>query len=224
MNELRGEDCLGRKLLIIGEVNTGKTTRCRQMLAELCRQGLGGRTTVIDMAPHIPPALARQRGIVGAGGYLVPQPGSGILDLRAHLDPPRLSSKSETEALAKAERNAQVIATLLDQLVPEARDILLINDVTLYLQAESAEHLIERAAFARMNTLLVNGYSGERLGGGELTARERSETGILRRWFEKEGSVVTLTEVYPAPAGALSADLASTPGAGNSPNPLSRRR
>jgi len=203
LKDLRGEDYLGKKLLILGEVGTGKTTLCRQMLDYLCRQGLGTRTTVIDMAPHIPQVLARQRGIVGAGGYLVPPPGSGVLDLRAHLDPPRLSSKSEAEALGKAKRNAEIIATLLDQLVPEERDILLINDVTLYLQAGLATQLIERAAFARMNTLLVNGYAGQRLGGGELTAREKTETGVLRLWFENEGRVVTLTEVYPASPDAL---------------------
>ena len=153
MDELRGEDCFGKKLLILGDVNTGKTTLCRQVLADLCRKGMGKRTTVIDMAPHIPEVLARQRGIVGAGGNLLVPPGSGVLDLRAHLDPPRLSSKSQAEALSKAQRNAEIIETLFEKLVPEARDILLINDVTLYLQTESAEHLIERAAFARMNTM-----------------------------------------------------------------------
>ena len=203
MDELRDDDCFGKKLLILGDVNTGKTTLCRQLLAELCRQGLGERTTVIDMAPDIPEALARARGIVGAGGNLLVQPGSGILDLRAHLDPPRLSSKSEAEALSKAQRNAETIETLFGKLRPEARDILLINDVTLYLQAGMAEQLIERAAFARMNTLIVNGYWGERLGGGKLTEKEKAETEILRQWFEKNGGVTTQTRVYPSTPHSL---------------------
>ena len=190
-------------MLILGDVNTGKTTLCRQVLADLCRKGMGKRTTVIDMAPHIPEVLARQRGIVGAGGNLLVPPGSGVLDLRAHLDPPRLSSKSQAEALSKAQRNAEIIETLFEKLVPEARDILLINDVTLYLQTESAEHLIERAAFARMNTLVVNGYWGERLGGGKLTEKEKAETEKLRQWFTSEGNVAMQTHVYPSAPRSL---------------------
>lgn len=200
MDDLPGEDCFGKKLLIIGDVNTGKTTLCRQMLANLCRKGLGKRISVIDMAPNIPEALARQRGIAGVGGNLVPLSGSGVLDLRADLVPPRLTSNSEAEAESKAKRNAEIIETLFDE-IPEDRDILLINDVTLYLQAELANHLIKRASLPRMTTLIVNGYCGERLGGGELTRRERVETEMLRQWFKKEGSVVTLTYIYPsAPA------------------------
>jgi len=198
MNETLGEDCLGRKLLILGEVNTGKTTLCQRWLADLCRNGLGQRTTVIDMAPHIPEALARRRGIAGAGGNLLAPPASGVLDLRVHLEPPRLSSQSEAEALAKARGNAELIETLFARLVPEERDILFINDVTLYLQAALATQLIERAAFTRMNTLVVNGYRGERLGSGELSEREKAETEILRQWFDAEGSVVTLNRIYPS--------------------------
>lgn len=196
IDELRNEDCFGKKLLIIGDVNTGKTTLCRQLLADLCRRGLGGRTAIIDMAPDIPEALAQQRGIVGAGGYLLPPPGSGVLDLRAHLDPPRLSSTSAAEAQSKAEQNAKRIETLFEKRMPKARDILLINDVSLYLQAGSVTQLIRRAGFTRVHTLVVNSYQGERLGSGELTQREKAETELLRQWFEKEGRVVTLTHVY----------------------------
>jgi hypothetical protein len=196
MEVLCSEDCFGKKLLIVGDVNTGKTTLCRKLLADLCQKGLGERIAIIDMAPHIPAALARQRGIVGAGGNLRSPVGSEVLDLRVHLEPPRLSSRTEAEALSKAKRNAKLIEILLEKLVPEERDIVLINDVTLYLQAESAVNLIEHAAFARINTLVVNGYFGTRLGGGALTEREKTETESLWRWFEKNGSVVRLKHEY----------------------------
>ena len=65
-------DCLGKRLLVVGEVNTGKTTLCKRWLAELCQRGLGGRITLVDMAPTISHALALKRGIVGAGGELRP--------------------------------------------------------------------------------------------------------------------------------------------------------
>lgn len=196
METLVCEDCLDTRLLITGDVNTGKTTLCRQLLADLCDKGLDARTAVIDLAPDIPEALARQRGVIGAGGHLIPPPDSRVLDLRARLDPPRLSSSSEAEAQAKASINAGKIDALFAQLRQSARDIVLINDATLYLQAETTGHLIERANFRHLRTLVVNAYWGSRLGAGALSSHEKAETGHLRNWFEREGRVVTLSRVY----------------------------
>ena len=170
--------CLGKKILVIGDVNTGKTTLCKRWLTELCQQGLGARIALLDLAPTISRELALQRGIVGAGGELRAPAGSEVLDLRATLEPPRLSSSSEGEALEKAERNAQLIETLSCQLEPQ-RDILFINDVTLFLQARSAASLIKSARFDRRTTLVINGYRGERLGGGALTRHETAEMSEL---------------------------------------------
>jgi len=187
--------CLGKKILVIGDVNTGKTTLCKRWLTELCQQGLGARIALLDLAPTISRELALQRGIVGAGGELRAPAGSEVLDLRATLEPPRLSSSSEGEALEKAERNAQLIETLSCQLEPQ-RDILFINDVTLFLQARSAASLIESAGFDRRTTLVINGYRGERLGGGALTRHETAEMSELEKAFAERGEVVRLTHRY----------------------------
>ena len=195
MTTLPGGECLGKRILVTGDVNTGKTTLCQRWLNELCQQGLGTRIALIDMAPTIPPELALKRGIVGAGGELRAPAGSQVLDLRAHLEPPRLSSSTESEALEKAERNAQLIEALISRLEP-VRDILFINDVTLFLQARSAASLIEAVGFDRRTTLVVNGYRGERLGGGALTRHETAEMGELEKAFANPGKVVTLTHRY----------------------------
>ena len=187
--------CLGKKILVIGDVNTGKTTLCKRWLTELCQQGLGARIALLDLAPTISRELALQRGIVGAGGELRAPAGSEVLDLRATLEPPRLSSSSEGEALEKAVRNAQLIETLSCQLEPQ-RDILFINDVTLFLQARSAASLIKSARFDRRTTLVINGYRGERLGGGALTRHETAEMSELEKAFAERGEVVRLTHRY----------------------------
>ena len=147
------------------------------------------------MAPTISHELALKRGIVGAGGELRAPEGSQVLDLRAHLEPPRLSSSSESEALEKAAHNAQLIEALIGRLEPR-RDILFINDVTLFLQARSAASLIESAGFDRRTTLVVNGYRGERLGGGALTRHETAEMSELEKAFAERGEVVRLTHRY----------------------------
>ena len=196
-----GTECLGRRILVIGDVNTGKTTLCKRWLNELCLQSLGARIALLDLAPTISPELALKRGIVGVGGELRAPEGSGVLDLRAHLEPPRLSSSSESEALEKAAHNAQLIETLISRLEPQ-RDILFINDVTLFLQARSAASLIESAGFDRRTTLVVNGYRGERLGGGALTRHETGEMSELEKAFAERGEVVRLTHRYNSAPGS----------------------
>jgi hypothetical protein len=195
-NELQNEDCLGKHLLVVGDVNTGKTTLCRQWLIRLCQQGWGERTVLIDMAPHIPMALARARGIVGVGGNLVPPHASGVLELRTNLEAPRLSSTSQAQAMEKAQRNVAAIDVLLAQLPSDGRDILFINDVSLYLQAGFASELLKRISKAGLTTLVVNGYWGDRLGGGELTLREAAEMRLLRQSFAQAGKVLELTHCY----------------------------
>ena len=197
-----GTECLGKRILVIGDVNTGKTTLCKRWLNELCQQGLGAQIALLDLAPTISPELALKRGIVGVGGELRAPEGSGVLDLRAHLEPPRLSSSSESEALEKAERNAQLIEALISQLEP-ARDILFINDVTLFLQARSAASLIESAGFDRRTTLVINGYRGERLGDGALTRHETAEMSELEMAFAKRGEVVRLMHRYDSRPGSI---------------------
>ena len=183
-------DCIGRKLLILGDVNTGKTTLARALLEDLCHRGLGPRIAVADFAPRIPAALARAKGLAGVGGDLRPPTGAGVRYLADHLDPPRLSSATDTEAAAKARANLHVIERLLQEFDAEPRDILFVNDVTLYLQAGTADGLIAR--LARADTVVANGYRGERLGAGELTRRERAETDRLAAWFATVGEVVEL--------------------------------
>jgi hypothetical protein len=190
------EDYLGRKTLILGDVNTGKTTLTRGVLDALLRRpGLDGRIVILDLAPDIPEALAREKGLSGVGGKLLPPPRPDILYLGGHLAPPRLSSKTDAEAMAKARRNRQVIDGLFREREVQSRDILLVNDVSIYLQAGTADDLtrwLDRAA-----TVVANGYWGHRLGGGALTGRERAETANLKRYFEQKGSILVLEPQEP---------------------------
>jgi hypothetical protein len=189
MPEIHIEDYLSRKTLILGDVNTGKTTLTRAVLeAMLCRRDLGGRIAIVDMAPEIPEKLANERGLPGVGGKLMPPEGRDILYLGGRFEPPRLSSRTEAEALQKALSNQRRIEGLFDRIDIQSRDILLVNDVSIYLQAGTAENLtrwLDRAA-----TVIANGYWGKRLGGGTLSKRERTETAKLKIYFEQKGRVL----------------------------------
>lgn len=188
---MAAEKYLGKKTLILGEVNSGKTTLTkRAMDALLCRQDLGARIAIVDMAPEIPEELARAKGLPAVGGKLMPPPGCDVLYLGGHFEPPRLGSKTEEEALRKAEENRRIIEGLFGRLHFRLRDILFVNDISIYLQAGTAESMtrwLDQAA-----TVIANGYWGQRLGEGTLTERERTETAKLRRYFERNGSVLIL--------------------------------
>jgi hypothetical protein len=195
MNEASApREYLGGKLLIVGDVNTGKTTLARIILEDFCARGLGARIAVLDLAPTISPALAAQRELRGVGGHLDAPPDCGALTIREQLEPPRLSSSSEAQALAKAADNQRLIDAAWPRLDGGGRDILFVNDISMYLQAGSADELIARLTPA--DTVIANGYFGQRLGGGELSRHERAQMERLRAWFERAGTVVSLTKKY----------------------------
>ena len=190
MPEIHPEDYLGRYTLILGDVNTGKTTLTRMVLEALCRRDLGGRIAIVDMAPKVPETLAKEKGLSGVGGKLTPPEGHGILYLGGRYEPPRLSSKTEEEAMEKARQNQRIGEGLFRKLEGQSRDILFVNDVSIYLQAGTTESLtryLDQAA-----TVVANGYWGQGLGGGALTRRERIEMVKLKSYFEQKGRVLIL--------------------------------
>jgi hypothetical protein len=164
---------VGKRILITGEVNTGKTILTRVILDELCGLNLSPRIAIVDMAPEIPEEIALQRGLKGVGGKLLTEGLDNILYLAAALKPPRLSSKSAEEALAVAAGNRDKVNALFEAFGSSGRDILFINDVSMYVQAGRAEDLLAYTRSA--STIVANGYYGAKLGTGPLSMREAAE-------------------------------------------------
>ncbi|MBU2551765.1 MAG: ATP-binding protein [Proteobacteria bacterium] len=165
--------CLGRCTLIVGDVNTGKTTLARKLLDQACSELSGDRIAIVDLAPDIPPDIAARRGLSGVGGRLTPPTDRGVLYLNAPIEPPRLSSATEAEARAKAEANAVRIERLFLAFERSGRNVLFVNDLSMYVQAGSSREVIR--VFDRAATVVANGYFGEKLGSGGLSRRERRE-------------------------------------------------
>ena len=169
---MRPPDVLGRRILITGDVNTGKTTVTKVILDMLCTSRLSPRIAVVDMAPEIPEAVALERGVLGVGGKLL-SGDEDVLYLASPLRPPRLSARTEEEALLIAEENREKIEVMLEAFISSGRDILFVNDVSLYLHAGTTERLMRYMAAA--TTIVANGYYGEKLGPGIVSAREATE-------------------------------------------------
>ena len=56
-------DIVGKRILITGDVNTGKTTLERNIMNLLFDRSLSSRIAIIDMAPDIPEEIAAKRGL-----------------------------------------------------------------------------------------------------------------------------------------------------------------
>jgi hypothetical protein len=172
---------LGRRILITGDVNSGKTTLSRLMVEALCLDGFGPEIAIVDCAPEVPRQIALARGVSGVGGKLAYPPDMAVLYLADHIAAPRLSTNTEEEAVVVAAANKARIDVLLDRFAASGRQILFINDVTLYLQAGDVRELTNRIAGA--STVVANGYRGTRLGTGILSRREAAELTTLSTLF-----------------------------------------
>jgi len=174
---------VGRRTLIVGEVNSGKTTFTQGILDGLCGEGFGPRILVLDLAPEIPEEIAARRGLSGVGGRLRPPQNRDLIYVWARPRPPRLSASTDEEAMAMAQRNLESMEGLFRAAAWEGRDIVILNDVSLYLQAGSAGRLTRWIRSA--STIVANGYYGEKLGQGLLSERERAEMEALMGFFDR---------------------------------------
>lgn len=152
---------LGRRVLILGEVNTGKTGLLADALQAFLAAGQGG-LAVIDMAPPT---------TEGIGGKLRGVWLDQVRYFSAELTPPRLTGETHQEVMELATRNARRLEQVFDAYLSEPALALFINDVSMYLQAGDPAHLEE--VLAASPSVVLNGYYGHSLGGGELGRTER---------------------------------------------------
>lgn len=156
------------RVLILGDVNAGKTRLSAAWLARIVGAGRGPSTAVLDLAP--PPRR-------GVGGPLLPPPGAGVLYRAAAVVPPRLTAADEAGAERLAQANAAAIEALFREYLRAPRPILLVNDATLYLQAGGLARFL--AVLAPSPTCLVNAYYGRSFPEYALSRRERRLTDEL---------------------------------------------
>ncbi len=164
------EQYINRRTLITGEVNSGKTTLTSGILKMFCDRGYEERIAILDLAPEA---------LKGAGGKMeIPSPNK-LCYLTGSISTPRLSGKSEEEMKKKASGNALIIEKLFAKLSESNKEILFINDATLYFHAGSFRRFVETLNL--FSTSVINAYYGDYFADSELTKRERKLTEDLMK-------------------------------------------
>jgi hypothetical protein len=161
-NALSTRDYDGRRTLILGDVNSGKTRLTDSVLAAWTAQGRSRDIAVLDLAPQ------PRRGI--GGRLALPQGFEGFYQAPA-ITPPRLTAKTEGEVHKLARDNAAAIDPFLRDPQHAGHAILIINDATLYLQAGDYDRFLQVVRSAE--TALINAYYGHSFPDFRLSRRER---------------------------------------------------
>jgi len=156
----------GLKTLIVGDVNTGKTSYTQLLLLKCRGQKI---IIVLDMAPEV---------FKGVGGKMHVPTDPDIHYFTTQIRPPRLMGKDEQESMKIASENAAIIERdLFSKADSIPADTLIINDVSLYLQTGNPKRLIH--VLEKFPTVIMNGYLGHSFPEGPLTQRERENMKIL---------------------------------------------
>lgn len=164
--KLKAKDILGKKVLILGESASGKTKLAARLAQELIVSEKPDRITIIDLAPkrmdHVGGKLVDYVTVPSEVRYLTPE----------EVHTPRLTGTSREQILLLARLNRKLMEPLLSEFIQDATEVLIMNDITLYLHAGKLERILRCARSAK--TFLATAYYGSKL------ARDL-ETGISLR-------------------------------------------
>ncbi|ROQ89531.1 hypothetical protein [Desulfosoma caldarium] len=172
------QECRGRFVLIVGDVNRGKTTLTARLLHAYTHT-FPEPVAVVDLAPRIPHASPHPAFRPGIGGRLVPIDSQRAFYFSTELTAPRLQAFTVEERWKLAEENAQRIESLFAQVLEAHVPAVFVNDVSLYVQGRPAENLL--AWLNGFSTRVVNGYYGCTLGLDAFSLQERRRMEQLMR-------------------------------------------
>ena len=188
--KLSVNEILGRKVLIVGDVGTGKTALTVQIFEKLIDLGLGNDITIIDMAPktlfisgkRIGGKLDEYTDLVKKVKYLAP----------SVVYAPRLTSKSSQELLHLVKENVKNLDPLIDEYIRKPTKILIINDLSIYFHAGDLSKILQ--CLSRAETFLANSYYGKTLKNDFNTGVSYRERDLVKKMMRYMDRVIMLRE------------------------------
>jgi energy-coupling factor transporter ATP-binding protein EcfA2 len=178
--KLRATDIHGQRTLILGESGSGKTRLAAKVVEQLMTVEKPDRITIIDFAPerteHIGGKLTDYITVNSGVRYLTPK------QVRA----PRLTGASQEQVLRLARLNRKLMEPLLNEFIQKWTEVLIINDITLYLHAGKLERILQCVRLA--DTFLGTAYYGSKLAedlGTGISLREKGLTDELAAFMDR---------------------------------------
>ena len=177
MKCLKIEALLGKKTIIIGPLNSGKTLLLAEIVKKLTQKGLKDEILILDFAP---PRMGKIGGKLS--DYI-------ILNKLLYFYPekvyaPRYEGKSREEVIKLAEENRRLLERYLDNAAKINRKILIINDITLYLHRGKLEKVLK--LMKSKETVIITAYCGDEFNdkGSNINLREKAMVGELMEYVD----------------------------------------
>jgi len=164
---------LNRFTLIVGDINSGKTTLTGKILDNFCRD-IGGVVTIVDLAPEIRiQDLEEKASAKAVGGKLDVPISKTVRYYHERIHAPRLRARDENEARKLAAENVRTIDALFSIAAKGKSDAIFVNDCSLYLHCGCASKLLK--LIRSSPTSVVNGYFGRFFNDSSISIHERKE-------------------------------------------------
>jgi len=148
---MNSKNLIGRKILIVGPVKSGKTKLLSKIIKDFLKLGLKNDIIILDFSPSKLPGIGgplNQYLHIGDINYIHP---NGI-------KAPRLEGKDSNEVIGFAEYNYRLLDKYVDIALDSKHRIVIINDITIYLHRGNLEKVIK--LIKKSDTFVATAYYG----------------------------------------------------------------
>ncbi len=177
---------VGKRTLIIGEVGSGKTYYTALLLTKLLPYF--SKAIIIDMAPDL--------GDIGLplSRYMEIPPNVKYIRIRA-MRGPRKEGTAPEEVIFLAQQNASMIRPALEGFIEDPAPLLVINDLSMYLQAGPINDLL--LCLRLSQTFLGNSYYGKGLSEDKSTGISKREKEMVESLFSEMDFIIHMIGGIP---------------------------
>ncbi|MEM1549856.1 MAG: hypothetical protein QXO74_02615 [Candidatus Methanomethylicia archaeon] len=174
----RASDLLGKRILLVGDVGSGKTILTLNIVNKFIELGFGSEITILDFAPISIYHSGRR-----VGGKLIEYSFHQNL-VKRYVDvdtyPPRILGKCRDEVLMYAKINRCRCESALKDFIDNPSNILIINDVSIYYHIGDLGLIVDALKLCKtfIGNAYFNGFIEDKFSTG-ISINEREMTKFL---------------------------------------------